>query len=284
MQYITEMLATIEQGLAVGGRMEAYANLRRLGLADFGSVLWAMPDKRFPRVSSVLPAMASDDTQRQWTGQWGHILLGQSVGFMRSVSANYTELTGESLAGKRILDFGCGYGRLLRLAAFYSNDVFGVDPWTESIRLCQEADLSDNLSLSEYLPSSLPVPHDFDVAYAFSVFTHLSERATKACLDTVRKHVKAGGIFCITIRPVEYWRMVYTTFTEADLADVESRHHDKGFAFIPHNRQPIDGDVTYGDTSMTLDWLGSIIDGWQIAATDRNIDDPVQRYVYLRAV
>lgn len=200
---------------------------------------------------------------------------------MRALAANYTALTGKSLLNKKILDFGCGYGRLMRLAYFYSADVHGVDPWIESINRCREAGIT-NVSLSDYLPQGLPVDTNFDFAYAFSVFTHLSERATKTALAAIHKHVAPGGILCITIRPIEYWRMVYPNWPEAQLAEYEKRHHT-GFAFHPHARDAIDGDVTYGDTSMTLDYLATVCSeaGWQLRITDRTIEDPVQRFVFL---
>lgn len=282
MQHILERLEYAETSLH--GRAAVCDHLRELGLNDFASVLWSMPDKRFPRVSDALPRMASEDTQREWTGYVGDTLLSQSVSCMRAMATNYTAITGKSLSGRKILDFGCGYGRLMRLASFYSADVHGVDPWIESLNQCEQAGIV-GVHLSDYLPESLPVQTDFDFAYAFSVFTHLSERATQSALAAIHRHVAPRGVLCITIRPVEYWRMVYPNWPEADLANYE-RHHAAGFAFYPHARDALDGDITYGDTSMTLDYLSAICSqtGWRIRATDRTIDDPVQRFVFLERV
>ena len=44
----------------------------------------------------------------------------------------------------------------------------------------------------------------------------------------------------------------------------------------------MDGDVTYGDTSVTLGWLAQNCPGWSIAALDHTLDDRFQTYVYLR--
>ena len=280
--HIFEHLEVVEA--SVLGREDVYRKLRKLGLSDFASVLWAMPDQRFPHTSSVLPKMATEDTQREWTGYVGETLLSQSISFMRAMSANYAALTGNSLQDKKILDFGCGYGRLMRLASFYSANVYGVDPWIDSLNRCEEAGIT-NVSLSDYLPQDLPVQTDFDFVYAFSVFTHLSERAMKMALGAIHKHVVTRGILCITIRPVEYWRMVYPNWSEIDLARYENHHH-AGFAFYPHARDAVDGDVTYGDTSMTLDYLATVCSetGWRIRATDRTIEDPVQRFVFLERI
>jgi SAM-dependent methyltransferase len=209
--------------------------------------------------------------------------MNQSVSFARAAAFNYAEITGKQLTGKKILDFGCGYGRLLRTFSYFTDDIYGVDPWTESIRICHEAGLKDNVSLSDYLPASLPVPADFDFAFAFSVFTHLSERATKQSLSTIRRHMKDGAVLCVTIRPVEYWRAVHRNQNEAFFEAVENAHRSVGFAFIPHQREAVDGDITYGDTSMTLDYLLSVADGFTFASMDRSGDDEMQRYIYLKA-
>jgi SAM-dependent methyltransferase len=284
LSFIEDYLATMEADETIQDRETALRRLRVIGLNDFSAVLWSMPLSRYPHISSLLPRMASAQVQRRWTGTDAATLLAQSLSFMRSVSCNYSDLAGKTIAGKRILDFGCGYGRLTRLCWFYSDDVWAVDPWDEALDLCREAGLTHNLYKSDELPSTLPVPEDFDVIIAFSVLTHTSERATKTVLKAMRKHLRPGGVACVTIRPIEYWACCYSSANKASLSstDLEDRHRDAGFAFAPHNRQAVDGDITFGDTSMTLDWFKKNIPEWSIVAYDRSIDDPMQRYLFLQ--
>jgi hypothetical protein len=156
-----------------------------------------------------------------------------------------------------------------------------VDPWDRSIDLCAEAGLRTNFHVSDFLPMSLPVGDKrFDVIYAFSVFTHLSERATRTSLETLRRYVADDGMLCITIRPVEYWNHDPHTSPEQRQALIE-KHRASGYAFCPHNRAPIDGDITYGDASMTLEWIAANFPQWSIRATDRALEDAFQRYVFL---
>ncbi|GHU35102.1 hypothetical protein AGMMS50256_29740 [Betaproteobacteria bacterium] len=63
----------------------------------------------------------------------------------------------------------------------------------------------------------------------------------------------------------------------------KSRHHTDGFSFLPHNREPIDGDITYGDTSMSLDWLKATFPNLEIVGIDRSLSDPYQIYVFLKS-
>jgi SAM-dependent methyltransferase len=286
LSYVEDFLGTMESDETILDRETAIARLRALGLTDFAAVLWSMPLARYPRISSLLPRMASAEVQRRWTGADGATLLAQSVAFMRSVCCHYAELTGKTLTGKRILDFGCGYGRLTRLGYFYSDDVWGVDPWDISLGYCREDGLTRNLCKSDELPLTLPVPEDFDVIIAFSILTHMSERATRTILQAMRRHLRPGGVACITIRPIEYWTVVYgPVHKETDNStglEMENRHRGAGFAFVPHDGPPADGTTNFGDTSMTTDWIAKNIPEWSIAACDRSIDDEMQRYLFLQ--
>jgi SAM-dependent methyltransferase len=246
-----------------------------------------MPNPDFPKLSRLLPAMASDEVQNNWTGTHGYRLLGQTCNFVRSLSYNYTSITGKSLRDARVLDFGCGYGRIARLMYYFIDtaNVVGVDPWDRSIEECRTANLGPNFLQSEYLPTSLPVGDvTFDLVYAFSVFTHLSRRAFLQALETIRRYVKPGGVLCITIRPAEYWDYESPTSSPSQREELKRAHFLDGFAFIPHNVAPIDGDLTYGDTSVSLAWLDQNSPGWQRVGIDRSLDDALQIYVFLKAV
>jgi hypothetical protein len=158
---------------------------------------------------------------------------------------------------------------------------FGVDPWDRAIEICRESGLRTNFLVSDYLPAALPVGDtQFDLIYAFSVFTHTSQRATTTALNTLRKYLADDGMLCITIRPIEYWQHDPHTSSKQQKA-LAATHRERGFAFNPHNRAPIEGDVTYGDTTMTLDWIARTTPCWSVRATDRSLEDPFQRYVFM---
>jgi hypothetical protein len=69
--------------------------------------------------------------------------------------------------------------------------------------------------------------------------------------------------------------------TDQQKKTLVAMHRSGGFAFCPHKRETVDGDVTYGDTSFELDWLERTVPGWSIEGTDRSLEDVLQRYVYL---
>jgi len=111
------------------------AMLRTLTLDEFGELLLTLPNEEFPHLSSILPSATPDEVQVEWTGSCGVTLLRQSVSFLNFVAAAYTEFSGRPLRNVNVLDFGCGWGRLLRLLAFYNNPEFnfGCDAWPVSL-------------------------------------------------------------------------------------------------------------------------------------------------------
>lgn len=57
----------------------------------------------------------------------------------------------------------------------------------QSIEQCEQHNVKANLALSQWVPRSLPFERQFDLIYAFSVFTHLSEKTVHVVLSTLRK-------------------------------------------------------------------------------------------------
>jgi hypothetical protein len=137
----------------------------------------------------------------------------------------------------------------------------------------------------DYLPTAIPVSNTiFDLIYSFSVFTHLSEGTATLALTTLRRYVARGGLFMITIRPKEYWDQVDPALDAGKPIDRDklvARHERSGFAFVPHDREAIDGEVTYGDTSLSFEWIEQHAEGWNMVGHDRSLIDPLQLLVYL---
>ncbi|WP_181763263.1 class I SAM-dependent methyltransferase [Mesorhizobium sp. B2-4-15] len=254
--------------------------LRRMSLDDFGLFMISLPNKGYPGLSRLLPAMASDEVQKTWTGASGVDLFRQTSAFARQMENNFTKHVGTPLAGSDILDFGCGYGRILRMMYYHSDPtkIWGVDAWDTSLKLCRQAGLPGNFAQSERTPSGLPVgDQKFDLIFAFSVFTHLAPSAAKACLLAISKHIKPGGLFVATIRPIEFWPFIDGIRKTSLSAKMQSSHRTNGFAYLPHGG--IEGE-TYGDISCEIDFLDG--DGWKVVGYDRSILDPFQVSVLMK--
>ena len=260
--------------------------LRRLSVEDFGDLLLNMPNQSFPHLSTLLPSMASEETQRSWTGDHGYGLLRQTLAFTRIMNYGFLRLTGQPLDNKTILDFGCGYGRFARIMYYFTDpcNYYGVDPWSLSIDLCRKANLPGHLAVSDYLPTSLPVGSvKYDLVFAFSVFTHLSLRAAEQALRTLRNYIRETGLLVITIRPIDYWFLGHVKELIPDTATLIASHKKFGFAFHPHVRPAVDGEITYGDTSISVAFLRDHFrEQWHVVQLDRSLDDPYQLVIFLK--
>lgn len=286
LEFVSKELKVIEESIdQATTRSDIFRKLRSLSLSDFGLLLLTIPNPDFPKLSGLLPRMATEEIQRRWTGSAGRALLTQTTDFVRSVAHNFTQATGSTLQDKSILDFGCGYGRIARLMYYFTDEdnFFGVDPSEKSLKICHADGLTKNFLFAEYLPSTLPVEKKtFDLIFAFSVFTHLSESATTTCLNTLAKYLKPDGLLAISIRPIEYWDLDKYAKERDLIGQQKSLHRDKGFSFLPHTRPTVGGDVIYGDTSMTLDWIRYSFPHLKIVGVDRSLNDPYQIYVFIQ--
>ena len=269
-----EEYGAIDRKIATVPSCEVPRLLRNIPLDAFGHLLLDVPPE-FPNLKAFFPSMPPDAVQDAWTGNHGIPLLRTSAAFVRTLVSGYEAITGHAFAHATVLDYGCGWGRLIRLLYKYvaHEQIYAVDPSDMAIELCRKHGVKAYLALSEYLPRSLPFARRFDVIYAFSVFTHLSEKTAHIVLSTLRDHIADTGVLVLTIRPKEYW---HGASPGAVAAATIKTHDETGFAFIPHNRPPIDGDITFGDTSISLGYFAARFPQWKLARVDYNLMDVYQ--------
>ena len=125
---------------------------RNIPLDAFGYLLLDVPPE-FPNLKAFFPSMAPDAVQDTWTGNHGISLLQQSAAFMRTLVSGYEAITGHAIEDATVLDYGCGWGRLIRLLYKYvaHEQIYAVDPWDKSIEVCREHGIKAHLALSEYV-------------------------------------------------------------------------------------------------------------------------------------
>jgi ubiquinone/menaquinone biosynthesis C-methylase UbiE len=109
---------------------------------------------------------------------------------------------GHGLArGQRILDFGCGSGRMIRWLRGLAegSEIWGVDIRAEHVLWCRE-----HLRPPFHFAVTTIVPHlpfedrYFDLIYAGSVFTHIDDLVDSWLLE-LRRVLRPGGLLYLTI-------------------------------------------------------------------------------------
>lgn len=148
-----------------------------------------------------------------WLAGWGgydvfHWGGKQDVGIMREVvAANGFTFS----AGSRVLELGCSRGRMMRwlcdVAA--TSEIWGVDVVAEDVTWCHQ-----NLSPPMHFATTTSFPHlpfedgYFDLVYAGSVFTHISDLADAWVLE-LRRIVRPGGKLYLTVHDNNSVRILY---------------------------------------------------------------------------
>jgi SAM-dependent methyltransferase len=255
---------------------------REIPLRIFGQILLD-PVASLGRAGPFLPTMPSDDVQQLWTGNCGVPLLEQSVDFVKTVveAAALQEIAPHRC---RVLDFGIGWGRLARLWLKYGapGQLDGCDAWDDSLDKARACGLKNRLVRSDPLLAELPFEESsFDVIWAFSVFTHLSPKATRDGLAGLRRMLRQRGTLVFTVRPHSYWDLPQPhELLSAATPDRLMRSED--VAFLQHQSD----DPHYGDVSMSARFLKEtcLSVGLEIVSMGWGTVDPYQIAVIARPI
>jgi SAM-dependent methyltransferase len=155
------------------------------------------------KFAGVLPRLPDENVQRRFTGKAGDETLVEGHMLARAFKDLYREHVGAFTESTRVLDYGCGWGRITR---FFLRDVargnlLGIDCNEDLIDFCRESNPWSRFELNDPLPpTDLPGGH-FDLLFSYSVFSHFREDVHLAWLDELRRVVKPGGLLILTVRP-----------------------------------------------------------------------------------
>jgi SAM-dependent methyltransferase len=276
-----ERLARIDAACAEGGP-EQFALFREVE-TDLWALLLTQEYTLHPHIRALLPDVPDPALQELWNGASGARLAAQSAAFYDRLRAR----AGRPLDGTRVLDFGCGRGRLTRFLArdVAPGNLYGCDPVQGILDLCRDTRVPAVLARSEFVPDRLPFDERVDLAYAFSVFTHLSERAHDRCLTALHAGLEPGGILVVTVRPLEYLRFDAAMHYVADARGDEPRYMFAPHAADPAHPQYDGGEMIYGEAVITPAYIRARwSDRFELLHTDVLIGDLFQVMLTLRAV
>jgi SAM-dependent methyltransferase len=103
---------------------------------------------------------------------------------------------------KRLLDFGCGWGRMLRLLRhsekLAETEMFGCDLDKGILEFDRRTIPHVFFSKTGVFPPSIYRDGMFDLIYAYSVMSHISERTHAAWAKEFHRILSPGGYVCVT--------------------------------------------------------------------------------------
>ncbi len=150
--------------------------------------------------SLVAPALPGDEVQRAWVGSSGLDALREAGRFYTRALRLLTDRGVPAQEIGRVLDFGCGWGRIYRL--FLRNcrpgDLVGVDIDDGCIDICSSSMPYGNFERCDPMPPLGFGDGSFDVVTAYSVFSHLAEDPLRAWLREFGRLLRPGGIVFLT--------------------------------------------------------------------------------------
>ena len=149
--------------------------------------------------------------------------VGERVG--QDIQAALLNLVKGIEPRQSVLDFGCGCGRTLLwlIRQFPDTRFHGTDVDAEAIEWRRRNLRSAEFRVNSPLP---PLPYDdeqFDLIYALSVFTHLSDAHQRSWLPELRRILCRGGTLLLTVHGEEVWKHLS--------AEQQKRVRSEGFLF-----------------------------------------------------
>jgi SAM-dependent methyltransferase len=147
------------------------------------------------------PPLPPDEFQRIWVGASGKAALAEGMAFVRWLKDEI-----DLGPATTVLDFATGWGRIYRMLMRDTQHIVGADTDETCLSLCRQA-----MPWGDFIHLPLEPPYDlptFDVACAYSLFTHLAEYLHHRILRALADTIKPGGFLAFTVLPavrVDLW-------------------------------------------------------------------------------
>lgn len=283
-------LDALERQCEADAGLPLFELFRELDL-DLWALLLTRQYEVYPHIRALLPDMPEPAIQELWNGTSGVALAAQGAAFYRKLRDRYAEFGPAPLEQAAILDYGCGWGRLTR---FLARDVapgalYGCDPVARMVDQCRRSRVPATVEQIDVLPSSAPFQRRFDLAFAFSVFTHLSEEAHERALAVLHEALAPEGILLVTIRPPAYVGVApHLHPVIAQLGSDRKVWEQPRFLHVPHPAEethPVyaGGPMHYGETVIALAYIRERwADRFELLSVDLLVEDPYQVVLTLR--
>jgi ubiquinone/menaquinone biosynthesis C-methylase UbiE len=147
-----------------------------------------------------MPRFPSEEEQRLFVGQAREAALAEALAFFRIVKEACAKAKRPLGRATRLLDFGVGWGRIVRmfLKDIPAENIVGVDVNEHILARCRELVPGPSYELGRYGQPLSAASASVDLVTAFSVFSHLSPTAQLEWLTELHRVMKPDAIAVIT--------------------------------------------------------------------------------------
>ncbi len=156
---------------------------------------------RVPEIDGVtMPLFPDEGLQREIHGHSGEVSIHEAHSFFREVKS-YCDYAGRPIAPhRRLLDFGCGWGRVLRL---FMKDIepanlFGTDSTGRFLGHARRCNPALTFLPCDPTPPLVLAPETLDYVISWSVFSHLDEFYATRWVEEFHRLLRPGGLVLIT--------------------------------------------------------------------------------------
>jgi SAM-dependent methyltransferase len=152
------------------------------------------------RRDPALPGFPDTRLQAQFVGSSGYHALREGFQFYQVVKQRCASLGYPISPTTRILDFGVGWGRIVRffLKEVPSENIVGVDVDPDVVKICRETIREGQYEVVSPGPPTHLKSGSVDLIYAYSVFSHLAEEVHMKWVREFARLLRDGGLVFAT--------------------------------------------------------------------------------------
>jgi len=154
-----------------------------------------------PMNGRIPPPLPPEEFQKRWVGNAGIETFREAMAFCQLLRSTLGAAGCSLGPDSRLLDIGVGWGRIYRMLLRETPHIVGIDVDPQCIELCRSAIPHGKFEISPLAPPYRFIDGEFDVAYLYSVFSHLNEPLFLAILREAVRIVRKGGFVVFTTLP-----------------------------------------------------------------------------------
>ena len=173
--------------------------------------------------AEALPPFPAPAWQAQFVGSSNAHAMREAFAFYKLVKEK-AALQGLSIqTSTRVLDFGCGWGRFIRLwmKDIGPTSLHGIDVDPDMIGFCRISGLPARFDTVPSLGPTAFKAESLDIIFAYSVFSHLPESAYEIWMTEFGRILRPGGVAVFTTQARRFLEGTVALRGKLDLSDWE---------------------------------------------------------------